>query len=38
MKGLIKQKYYSCTKKFLDDTYGPKTNYDGKIQAADESL
>jgi hypothetical protein len=38
MKGLIKEKYYSYTKNYLDDTYGPKTDHDGKIQAADESL
>jgi hypothetical protein len=31
MKGLIKEKYYLGTEKKFDDTYGPKTNYDGKI-------
>ena len=34
---LIKQEFYSGLKNLVDD-YGPKTNNDGKIQNADESL
>jgi hypothetical protein len=38
MKEVIKQKLYSWLRKYLVDTYGPKTNNAGKIQAANESL
>jgi len=38
MKGVIKQKLYSGPEKYLVDYYGPKTNNDGKIQTADESI